>query len=250
LVEGFDTRPAIMEGHNPPYYAAFFEDNRFTKYVDTLARLAKRDPTHQQLQQAIPEKLFRVAERVKQRRDLILRKINITAWEDEIKLACRIYNAALRSLPDYVPVSEAEFMTLAGSFKRILDADMALIAEIEGKPVGYALALPDINEALRHVNGRLGPVGLAKLWWYSRKLKRASFKILMMLPDYQNRGIESLVVQVAQVIWDRGYIEADMSLTGEENEKSTRFQEHLGFKVYRRYRIYEKQLLDRIEKSA
>ena len=161
-----------------------------------------------------------------------------------LKLACHIYNTALGPLPDYVPVSDDEFLTLAGSFKPIMDTDMALIAEIGGKPVGYALALPDINEALLHVNGRLDLVGLAKLWWYSRKLKRASFKILMMLPDYQNRGIESLlVVQVAQAIWDKGYTEADMSLTGEENEKSTRFQEHLGFKVYRRYRIYEKPIV-------
>ena len=85
LVEGFDTRAAIMEGHNPSYYPAFFENMGFTKYVDTLARLAKRDPTHQQLQQALPEKLVRVAERVKQRSDLALRKINMAAWEDEIK---------------------------------------------------------------------------------------------------------------------------------------------------------------------
>ena len=66
----------------------------------------------------------------------------------------------------------------------------------------------------------------------------------MILPDYQNRGVELLlVVQVAQAIWNQGYTEADMSLTGEENEKSTRFQENLGFKVYRRYRIYEKPIV-------
>jgi len=120
----------------------------------------------------------RVAERVKQRSDLVLRKINMAAWEDEIKLARHIYNEALGPLPDYVPVSDDEFLTLAGSFKPILDTDMALIAEVDGKPVGYALALPDINEALQHVNGRLNALGLLKLWWYSRKLKRASYKIL------------------------------------------------------------------------
>jgi GNAT superfamily N-acetyltransferase len=246
MVEGFDTRPAIMEGHNPSYYPAFFENNGFVKYLDTLARLVKRDPTHQYLTQALPEKLTKVAERVKQRKDLVLRRMNMAAWEDEIRLACRIYNTALAPLPDYVPVTEDEFLNLAGSFKPIMDAGMALIAEVNGKPVGYALALPDINEALRHVNGRLDPLGLLKLWWYSRKMKRASFKILMVLPDYQNRGIEALLVmQVAQAIWDQGYSEVDMSMTGEENEKSTRFQENLGFKVYRRYRIYEKPLVSK-----
>jgi len=64
-----------------------------------------------------------------------------------------------------------------------------------------------------------------------------------MIPDYQNRGIESLLtMKVGQAIWKKGYHEVDMSLTGEENEKSTTMQEHLGFKVYRRYRIYQKEL--------
>ena len=117
LVEGFDTRAAIMEGHNPAYYPAFFENTGFIKFVDTLARLGKRDPTHQKLEQALPEKLIKVAERVKQRSDLTLRRINMTAWEDEIKLACHIYNTALGPLPDYVPVSDDEFLTLAGSLQ-------------------------------------------------------------------------------------------------------------------------------------
>ena len=241
LVEGFDTRPAIMEAHNPAYYPAFFENNGFTKYLDTIARLASRQPGQTELNQALPEKLVRAAKLAGRRSDIVIRKMDMKQWESEIKLACRIFNTALAPLPDFSPTSEEEFMQLANSFKPILDADMALIAEVGGKPVGYALALPDINEALQHVNGRLGPVGIAKLWWYSRKMKRVSFKILMMLPEYQNRGIEALlIVQIAQALWDKGYIEADMSLTGEENEKSTCLQDHLGIKVYRRYRIYEK----------
>jgi GNAT superfamily N-acetyltransferase len=241
LVEGFSSRPTIMEGHNPSYYPAFFEKRGYIKYVDTLARLVQRDPVWAHLDQALPEKLTRVVRRVEARNDLVIRKMKMDAWEDEIRMACRIYNTALGPLPDYAPVSEAEFLALSGSFKPVMDPDLALIAEIGGKPVGYALALPDINEGLQHVNGRLGPLGLARLWWYCRKLKRVSFKILMMLPDYQNRGIESLLIyRVSQAIWDKGYQEVDMSLTGEENEKSTRFQEHLGMKVYRRYRIYEK----------
>ena len=87
LVEGFDTRAAIMEGHNPSYYPAFFENKGFTKFVDTFARMGKRDPTYQKLDQALPEKLIKVAEHVKQRSDLTLRKINMAAWEDEIKIS-------------------------------------------------------------------------------------------------------------------------------------------------------------------
>ena len=110
--------------------------------------------------------------------------------------------------------------------------------------MGYVLVLPDINEALQKVNGRLGPIGMLKLAWYSRRLRRVSFKIMMMLPEYQGRGIEALLAyNVARVIFDQGYQEVDMSLTGEENGKSTRFQSALGFRVYRRYRVYQKELV-------
>lgn len=243
LVEGFDTRPALMEAHNPPYYPAFFETNGFSKYVDTLARLARRQPGQTDLAQALPEKLVRTARLARKRSDITIRKMDLKKWDSEIKLACRIYNAALAPVPDFTPISEAEFLEQANALKPIFDAELALVAEVGGKPAGFALALPDINEAFQHVNGRLGPLGMAKLWWFSRKMKRVSFKILMVLPEFQNRGVEALlVIQAVQAIWDKGYVEVDMSLTGEENEKSTRFQEHLGMQVYRRYRIYEKSL--------
>jgi GNAT superfamily N-acetyltransferase len=185
----------------------------------------------------------RVGERVSHRPDLVLRKVNMKDWENELRLACRMYNEALIPLPDFIPLSDEEFMVFANSFKPIIDPEMALIAEVGSRPVGFAIALPDVNEALLHVDGRLNLPGLAKLWWYSRKIKRVSFKILILIPDYQRRGIEGLLtLKIGQAIWKKGYREVDMSLTGEENEKSTTMQEHLGFKIYRRYRIYQKDL--------
>ena len=124
-----------------------------------------------------------------------------------------------------------------------MDPRLALLAEVKGKPVGFALALPDINEAFRHINGRMDLIGLAKLWWFSRKLTRVSFKILMMLPEYQGRGVEAVLIdQIGHAIYDIGYKEIDMSLTGDENVKSARLQDNLGFKPYRRYCLYEKGL--------
>ncbi len=244
LVDGFDTRPALMEAHSPRYYPVFFDNNGFTKYVDTVARLARRPVDKLKLEDVMPEKVMRVLEIVRKRSDITIRKIDMKKWDSEIRLACKLYNTALAPLPDFTPFPEEEFLAQGEALKPIFDADMALVAEVNGKPVGYCLALPDINEAFLHVNGRLDLVGMLKLWWFTRKMKRASFKILMMLPEFQNRGIEALLImQCAQAIWDKGYTELDMSLTGEENEKSFRFQDHLGMQIYRRYRIYEKPLL-------
>jgi GNAT superfamily N-acetyltransferase len=243
LVEGFQTRPAILEAHTPPYYPHLLENAGFHKFNDILARLVTRAPSTT-FEDLVPEKVRRVAERVLQRPDLVIRSIRMEAWRAEIQTACQIYNAALGDLPDFTPVPEEEFLQFGESFKPLVHPRLALMAELGGKPVGFALALPDINEALQHVNGRLDLPGLAKLWWYSRKLSRVSFKILMMLPEFQGRGAEAaLVYQIARAIWELGYREIDMSLTGEENIKSTRFQDHLGFIPYRRYRIYEKELL-------
>jgi GNAT superfamily N-acetyltransferase len=243
LVEGFDTRPAILEAHTPLYYPSLFENAGFTKYNDLVARMALIDPDKVDFEHGFPEKMRRVGERVSQRPDLTLRQVNLKDWDNELRLACRLYNQALSPLPDFIPLSDEEFMLFANSFKSIIDPEMALIAQVGSRPVGFAIALPDINEALQHINGRLNLPGLAKLWWYSRKIKRVSFKILIMIPDFQNRGIESLLtMKVGQAVWKKGYHEVDMSLTGEENEKSTNMQEHLGFKVYRRYRIYQKEL--------
>jgi GNAT superfamily N-acetyltransferase len=243
LIEGFDTRPAIMEAHTPSYYPVLFNGAGCVKYNDLVARLAIIPPECETLDQIFPEKLRRIAEQVSHRPDVHIRKVKMQEWQAEIRMACRLYNEDLGPVPDIVPISEDEFLVFANSFKAILSPEMVLIAEVDSRPVGFAIALPDVNEALQHVDGKLGPLGLAKFWWFSRKINRVSFKILIMVPEYQGRGIEALLTyRVAQAIWKQGYKEIDMSLTGEENLKSSLFQERIGFNVYRRYRIYQKDL--------
>jgi len=120
---------------------------------------------------------------------------------------------------------------------------MMLFVEIEGRPAGFTLSLPDVNEALQKVNGRLFPFGALKLWWYARRLHRASFKILVVLPEFWGRGLESvLIVETARAVWAKGYREMDLSLTGEENENIQRLLAGLGMRVYRRYRVYQREI--------
>ena len=243
LVEGFETRPALLEAHHPRYYQALFEKNRFVKNLDTIARLYILTPQMVTFEQAMPEKLLKVARIVEKRTDLRLRQVKMKDWENEVRLACQISNAALAPLPGNVPMQESEFAEFANSFKPLIDPRLALIAEVGGKPVGYALALPDYNEVLQRLNGRLGPLGLLKFLWYRRRIRRVSFKILMILPEYQKRGFEAaLVTGISRSIWDAGFPEVDASLTGEENMSSWLYQEHIGLKVYRCYRIYDREL--------
>jgi GNAT superfamily N-acetyltransferase len=243
LVEGYDTRPALMEGHTPPYYIELVEAAGFHKLWDTVAWLSVFPPEARRVEDITPPKLLRTAQWAASRSQARLRPVDLSRWEAEIAVACQIYNAASAHLPNFVPFPEAEFQQMAASFKPLVDPALAFFAEVNGEPVAFALTLPDLNEALQHVNGRLGPIGVLRLWWHSRHLRRATFKILMIRPEFRGRGLESLLTtETARVIFDRGYREVDMSLTGEDNENMQRMMAGLGMQVYRRYRVYEREL--------
>jgi GNAT superfamily N-acetyltransferase len=243
LVEGHDTRPALMEGHTPPYYIDLVEAAGFHKLWDTVAWLSVFPPEAQRVEDVIPPKLLRTAQWAASRSQARLRPVDLSRWEAEVTIACQIYNAALAHLPNHVPFPEAEFQHLSASFKPLVDPALALFAEVNGEPVAFALTLPDLNEALQHVNGRMWPTGALKLWWHSRHLRRATFKILMIRPEFRGRGLESLLTtETARAIFARGFREVDMSLTGEDNEEMQRMMAGLGMQVYRRYRVYEKEI--------
>jgi GNAT superfamily N-acetyltransferase len=246
LVEGHDTRPALMEGHTPPYYIDLVEAAGFHKLWDTVAWLSVIPPQAQRVEDVIPPKLLRTAQWAASRSQARLRPVDLAHWEAEVAVACQIYNAALAHLPNWVPFPEAEFQHLSASFKPLVDPALAFFAEVNGEPVAFALTLPDLNEALQHVNGRLWPLGALKLWWHSRHLRRATFKILMIRPEFRGRGLESLLTtETARAIFARGFREVDMSLTGEDNENMQWMMAGLGLQVYRRYRVYERVIDNR-----
>jgi len=212
-----------------------------------MARLWTRDK-HATFEEQMPGKLVRAANRAALRDDLSLRRIDLHRWDEEVRLAWKIYTICLAPLPEWVPTPLEDFQAIASAFRSIVDPRLVLIAELSGKPVGFMLALPDASEALQKVlshkkPGSIGFWDMVRLYFYTRRLSRATFKMLMILPEYQGRGVEAvLTAELARTIWEMGFREVDMSMTGEENEKSNRFQENLGFLVYRRYRIYQKEL--------
>jgi GNAT superfamily N-acetyltransferase len=243
LVEGFNIRPVLMAAHTPPYYLDLITSCGYQKYNDLVARryiLDRKLPFNS----VCPEKILRIAARVEKRPDIRIRRLNVKDWDNEISLACDIFNKSLAHLKDYVPVSQEEFHRISSDLRQIINPGMALIAEVNNHPVGYALAYPDMNQALQKANGKVNFLRLLRIFFETLRLDRVSFKILMILPEYQGRGIESLLIrEVGKEIWRKRYKEVDMSLAGEENFNSNRFQSHLGFETYLRYRLFEKRLI-------
>ncbi len=243
LIEGFDTRPALMEAHSPRYYAGLMEAAGMSKLKDAYAWLVQATPGATRADQLLPERLSTVVRSVRESAGVHTRPMDVTRWDAEVETVCRLFNASLATVPEFVPLSLAEFRVSTEAFRSFVVPDFVRFVEVKGEPVAFALAVPDFNEALQPANGRLFPTGALKIWWKKRKLRRASFKILGVLPKYRHRGYDAvLVLDVAQAILDHGYTEADLSMTGEENTRINVYLEALGLKIYRRNRVYVRSL--------
>lgn len=244
LVEGFDSRPAIMEAHNPPYYGPLLDAAGLRPISEVYARLLVRPPgNHGFLEDAHPRLRSAIGIAAKRNPGIVVRSLDFRRWEEDIRTACLLFNAALADVPGHVPVPEEEFLASAGELRPIMDRDLALMAEAEGRPVGFCLALPDINEALRFANGALDFGGTLRFLWHRRRIRRLSFKIMVVAPEYRDRFVEVLLLRrLGEAAWRKGYQEVDLSLTGAENWRSNRIQEKTGARIYRRYRIYGRDI--------
>src|SRR5436190_11911610 len=156
------------------------------------------------------------------------------------------YDQAWRKNWGFVPFTKAESEHMAREMKPLIIPRSILIAEIGQQPVGFAICIPDINVALRHLNGRLTcfgvPIGLIKLLYYRRKIRLVRFIALGVVEKYRRAGIaEMLVLQMMDEVSKRGSI-GELSMTLEDNLMVNRFVEALGAARYKTYRIYQRSL--------
>jgi GNAT superfamily N-acetyltransferase len=234
----FDTPAALYEGHTPPYYAAYAKDAGWPVDAETLAYRGFRADYGDDLE-GMPPKLFRVAERALKNERIEVRKADLEHFEREFKIVVRIYNLALSQLRDFVPTTEAEFRELAESLKPVLQEDMVLFAMVDGKEVGFSLALPNLAEAFAKCGGLRYPWNYLQLWWHLPRIKSASFKIQAIDPAYWGLGLETLMfVRMVEAFDRRGYRWVDASLTGGDNPYTNKILKRFGLEEYKRYRLY------------
>jgi GNAT superfamily N-acetyltransferase len=239
LVEGTDCPPVMLAAHTPPYYKTFLERYGMEKFIDNYAWRAFRSQIGAELENLPPE-LFRVADAARRRSNVTIRKARLENWEEEMARAHYLFNITLTHLRDYVPVSEEQFRRLADQMRPFLDPDLVLFTEVDGQPIGFCVAIPDINRVLIHLNGRLFPLGWLKLLWYSRRIDVVSFKLMGILEEYRRRGIDALLyLETLKAVFARGYEWLDGSLTSEENLAVNYLAQRLGAEQYKHYRIYQ-----------
>ena len=240
LVEGFDSDPYFMMPYNPRYYVKLFEDCGLEKAKDLFAweRSAASPP---------PERFARIADRIRQAEGITIRSIDLSRFEAEVARIKDVYNAAWEKNWGFVPMSDAEFDRLARDLRRLVVPELVLIAEDGGEPVAFSLTLPDVNQALKKVGGRLTwfglPLGLARLLWHERKVDRVRLMALGVKAGWRRRGIDAvLIVETIRRTRALGYLGGEISWTLEDNELINRAIESMGGKPSKRYRIYERPL--------
>jgi GNAT superfamily N-acetyltransferase len=238
LVGRFDLPAALYEGHSPPYYLEFAERAGWKKTVDSLAYRASRTLVAGKPGE-LPPKVLHVADRVARNPRFSLRPADFSHFEREFQAVLRIYNRSLGTLPGFAPVGEDEFRRFVRDLMPVLREDLVIFALVDGREVGFSLALPNVAEALMASGGLRWPWQAPLLWLALRRIKSVSFKILALDPDYWGLGLDALMfARMIEACLRLGFEWADLSLTGEDNPQTNKLALRLGAEEYKRYRTF------------
>jgi len=233
LVEGFDSSPYVMMTYNPPYYAKLLDSAGFRKVKDLLAYITTAPAT-------AGHKAMRVADRAMRSSSVVIRPVNLKNFEAEADAIWAIYSSAWSKNWGFAPLTQSEFRALAKDMKAIIVPELALVGEVDGKPVGFALALPDINQALKPAGGNLFPLGLIKILYHQRRIKTLRVMALGVIEEFRTVGVAAgfyaTLIRQAQRL---GYGDCEFSWVLEDNILMNRSIEGLGARRYKTYRLYE-----------
>ncbi|MCX6828642.1 MAG: N-acetyltransferase, partial [candidate division Zixibacteria bacterium] len=161
LIEGFDLPPTVMNPYNKPYLPKLAEKFGLKKVMDLNAFLISKEIP-------ISERQVNLVKKIKERNSIRIRCVEMSRFDEEVKLINSIYNQAWARNWGFVPMPEDEFFYMAKDLKQIVDPELALIAYVNDEPAAFSLAVPDINQVLIKLNGRLLPFGIFKLLWNTK----------------------------------------------------------------------------------
>jgi hypothetical protein len=239
LVDGFDTPPMVLMPYNPPYYPKFMEQAGWEKAQDAYSYNFRMD--------SILPAEFEKAYRVATKSGITFRPVHTKgeAFEADARSIYRLTTQMFANNYSSTPRSEAEFLEEARSFQSLIDPDIFPIAEDNGKMVGYWMALPDYNIALRHINGKLDFWGTLKFLWYRRQVNQGRVVLFCSLPEYRLKRVPLALIYLGMqggLKKGKPYRRAELGHVFENNSASRRLVEASGGTIYKTYRIYEKAI--------
>ena len=240
LIDGFDTPPCIMMGHARPYYDNRIEQNGYHKAKDLFAYIIDGDFKASPAMQTIVKRA---------RKRVTIRSLDKSSFNEDLKIVEDIYNDAWSENWGFIPFTQAEFEQLGKDFKMLLDFELVKIAAVDGVPAAFLVVLPNINEAIRDLNGRLLPFGWLKLLWRLkvRFPQTARIPLMGVRKQYHDSVMgAALAFMVIHAVQEpglkRGVKKVELSWILEDNKGMNDIIESIGGKVYKTYRIYRKDL--------
>lgn len=240
LIEGFDDPNYVMMPHGRPYYRDLLEECGYEGVQDLYAWRFEREE--------LPERVRFLAESDEEIPGLEIRTLDVDEIHRDVEIIMEVFNDAWSDNWGFVPLTEAEIAQTAEEFKLIADEDLCMIAEYEGDPAAIALALPNVNEAFRDLDGKLFPLGWAKALYRLKVDPVKSFRLILLgiKEEYRGTALGGLSVQLYAEIHDRayeaGYEEAEAGWTLADNDAINDGMEFMGADRYKTYRVYEKRL--------
>jgi hypothetical protein len=234
LVDGFKP-PSLGMNYNPPYYQQFFENYGFKKEYDQLTNFLDYTVP-------MPERFTKIAEWVMKKPGYSFRHFNQGQFDKFAKDFSEIYNDAWSEFENFAPIQIGSIRDSFRQMKPIMNEKIIWFAYYNDEPIGFVICLPDVNQILKHVNGKLDLIGKLKFLWYKRTTRIERLRIIIMgcKKKYQNHGIESAMIRCLQIaVNEIGTIKGgELAWVGDWNEKMLAIHYATGAKKDKVHRTY------------
>jgi hypothetical protein len=242
LIEGFERRPMILEPWHPPFYGQLIEAEGFAKAMDVLMWELQFGDLKEG--EEFDPSIHAAAEKALHDEGISIRHMRRRDMAAEVGRFMEVYNEAWGDNWGFVPITDAEVEFQAKNLKQVLDEEWTFMAEKDGEVVGAALTLPDINQVMARLNGRLLPFGWAKFLLGKRKIDQLRVFALGVRHDYRHSGVAAgLYLKHLEMAARPGTIEGgEMGWILETNKPMNRAMEGMGGKVVKKYRLFERPL--------
>jgi GNAT superfamily N-acetyltransferase len=236
LLEGFDAPPVVMMPYNPRYYLQLMETCGLVKAKDLYAFRKGRE-------RVLSAKTQEFLVRLRNSGQFMFRRVTKAGLQQDALDIARIYNEGWRNNWGFVPWTDAEMRHMAKNLAQFADLELVIFAEHAGRTVGFACALPDFNQVFIKMNGRLFPFGLLKFLLGRGKITGVRALVFGVVPEFMHTGLAYLLYdEFEKAIIAKGYHWCELSWQLEDNDPINRFAASIGAELYRKYRIFEKQI--------
>jgi len=239
VVEGFKPSPTVMAPYNPDYYIQHINEYGFVKIKDLLVYYISVQEGYK-----IPDRILNLTDDVAKRYDIRVRHLNIEKYSEEVKRIIELSNKSLSDNWGYTQVTQEEAQAIARDLKPIIQTKGVMFAEdVDGKPIGFAITIPNINQLIKGLGGHLFPLGWLKIILGLKKLRSYRLFALGVLPEYHGKGIDSLLYRALHDSLYTPDTGQEINYVLEDNVPMNNALIKLNAKPLRRYRIYDRIII-------